>query len=216
MSDLTVYGVPGSPYYRGALLALEEKSIPYRLSFLQPGAGRSPEHLSRHPFGRIPVLDHGDFRLYETQAILRYVDGLSSNNPLQPTDARATARMNQILGIVDWYFFPTITVKITAERIMSQFFWQRGPNEETIAKALPEARVCIQELDRLKGSGPYLNGSAVTLADLMLVPQLEFFSHTPEAADLLRGTGLTEWMERMQTRPSMKATERDRLVQAAA
>ena len=124
--------------------------------------------------------------------------------------------MDQIAGIVDWYVFPTITVKITAERIMSQFFWQRGPNEDTIAKALPEARVCLQELDRLKGAAPYLTGTSVTLADLMLVPQIEFLTHTPEAADLLEGTGLAEWLGRMQTRPSMKATERDQLVKAAA
>ncbi|WP_371260902.1 glutathione S-transferase N-terminal domain-containing protein [Bradyrhizobium sp. Cp5.3] len=40
----------------------------------QAGTSRQPEHLTRYPFGRMPVLDHGDFRLYETQAILRYLD----------------------------------------------------------------------------------------------------------------------------------------------
>ncbi len=39
MSEVVVYGIPGSPYYRAALLGLEEKKIPYRLSFLPMGSG---------------------------------------------------------------------------------------------------------------------------------------------------------------------------------
>src|SRR6478752_2434516 len=122
-----------------------------------------------HPFGRVPILDHGDFRLYETQAILRYVDTLGSATApsLQPRDARAAARMNQIIGIVDWYVFPTISVGITAERLLSQRFWNRAADEATIAKALPGARVCLEELARLKGTSPFMVGDSVTLADLM-------------------------------------------------
>src|SRR5690242_9751250 len=108
MSELVVIGVPGSPYYRSALLGLEEKGLTYRPQFLKPGDSKAPEHLARHPFGRIPVLEHGDFRLYETQAILRYLDTLSTRSPLQLPDPKAAARMNQIVGIVDWYVFPTI------------------------------------------------------------------------------------------------------------
>ena len=75
MSDIVVYGVPGSPYLRSALLGLHEKQVPFRLAVLDGIAGaRTEEHRRRHPFGRVPVLEHGDFGLYETQAILRYID----------------------------------------------------------------------------------------------------------------------------------------------
>ncbi|MFW1447746.1 glutathione S-transferase N-terminal domain-containing protein, partial [Vibrio parahaemolyticus] len=69
------YGIPGSPYLRSVLLGLQEKGAGYRLAVFgrDLGAARSEEHLQIHPFGRIPILDHGDFRLYETQAILRYL-----------------------------------------------------------------------------------------------------------------------------------------------
>jgi len=215
MSELVVHGVPGSPYYRSALLGLEEKGVPYRLSFLQPGGSKSPEHLARHPFGRIPVLEHGGFSLYETQAILRYVDTLSSRPALQPQDPKTAARMDQIIGIVDWYVFPTITVKIVAERLMSQVFWQRPTNEETVAAAVPQARICIRELDRLKGSGAFMAGDSVSIADLMLAPHMEYFSAVPEGQAMLKGTGIEEWLARMQSRPSMQATQRDRLTKAA-
>lgn len=215
MSGFVVHGVPGSPYLRSALLGLEEKQLPYRLAPMPMGTAHSAEHLARHPFGRIPVLDDGDFRLYETQAILRYVDSLAPHNPLQPRDPQAAARMNQIVGIVDWYVFPQITVKIAAERLMSQAFWGRAANEETVAAALPVARTCMSELVRLKGSAPFLTGDSVSIADLMLAPQLIMFGMTPEGQALLKGTGLEEWTARMSARPSLQATERERLMQAA-
>jgi glutathione S-transferase len=68
MSEFIVHSVPGSPFGRAVLAILEEKGAPYRLAPLAPGAHRSPEHLARHPFGRVPALEHGGFSLYETQA----------------------------------------------------------------------------------------------------------------------------------------------------
>ncbi len=215
MSRIVVHGVPGSPYLRAALLGFEEKGIPYRLSALPLGYMRGPEGPQLHPFRRIPILDDGDFRLYETQAILRYVDALSAQPPLQPRDPKAAARMNQVVGIVDWYFFPQVTVKICAERLMAQQFWGRPTNEETVAKALPDARICIDELARLKGQADFMAGDTVSIADLMLAPQLAFFMLTPEGQAALKGSGLDEWLDRMTARPSMQATESKRLVQAA-
>ena len=217
MNDLVVYGVPGSPYLRSALLGLHEKGASYRLAILgrDTGAAGSTEHLKLHPFGRIPILEHGDFRLYETQAILRYLDAALPGVALQPTDARALARMSQIAGIVDWYVFPSISVGITAERFLSQRIWNRAADEANIAQALPRARLCLQELERLQGSAEFLAGDSLSIADLMVAPQLQFFRGTPEAAALMQGTSLDAWLKRMQARPSMQATEVERLKQAA-
>jgi glutathione S-transferase len=217
MNDFIVYGVPGSPYVRSALLGLHEKGSSYRLAVLGKdlGAARGEEHLRLHPFGRIPILEHNEFRLYETQAILRYLDAVLPGPSLQPQDPRAAARMSQIMGIVDWYVFPYISAGITAERFLSQLFWNRGPDESNIARALPQAWICVRELERLKGSAEFLAGDRLSLADLMVAPHLEFFRGTPEADKLLRGTSLDAWLQRMSARPSMQATQADRLRQAA-
>ena len=215
MSGIVVHGIPGSPYVRSALLGFEEKQVPYRFAVMPFGAARTSEYLRLQPFGRIPSMEHGDFCLYETQAILRYVDSLSPHNPLQPQPAKSAARMNQIAGIVDWYVFPQITVKITAERLMSQMFWGRGPDEEGVAKALPAARVCVEELQRLMGTAPFLAGDSISIADLMLAPHLAMFRMTPEGQNLLQDSSLDAWIDRMAARPSFQATERERLMQAA-
>ena len=215
MSDIVIHGVPGSPYVRSALLGFEERGIPYRLAVVAPGAHRGEEHLQRQPFGRIPAMAHGDFCLYETQAILRYADTLGSGPSLVPGDVHSAARMNQIVGIVDWYVFPSITVGVTAERLLSQHFWGRPTDEANIAKAMPVARTCIGELERLKGSGDFMAGNSVSIADLMLVPHLEYFRATPEGAELLRGTSLEGWLTRMGMRASMQATQAERLRRTA-
>src|SRR5262249_48194501 len=108
MSEFVVYGVPGSPFMRSVLVALEEKQAPYRIEALAPGATRTPEYRRLQPFGRIPAIRHGDFHLYETQAILRYIDAIYPGRPLQPQEPEAIGRMNQVIGINDWYLFPLV------------------------------------------------------------------------------------------------------------
>src|SRR3979409_886226 len=95
MSEFIVYSIPGSPFGRAALTMLEEKGASYRFSPVAPGTMRSPEHLARHPFGRVPVLQHGGFMLYETQAILRYLDRVLPTPALTPAATKHAARMDQ-------------------------------------------------------------------------------------------------------------------------
>lgn len=72
----TLYGEPYNVYARACRIALDEKGAPYRLVPLDVSAegGAPPDHLVRHPFGRIPAFEHRGFHLYETGAITRYVD----------------------------------------------------------------------------------------------------------------------------------------------
>ena len=84
MSDITVYGIPGSPFLRAVEVSLKEKGADYRLQPMSPAEMKTPEHLKLHAFGRIPIFEHGDFRLYETQAIIRYLDEIFIHPPLTP------------------------------------------------------------------------------------------------------------------------------------
>jgi glutathione S-transferase len=216
MSEIVIYGIPGSPYVRSVQMGVEEKAAPYRLEALEPRSNREAEHLARHPFGRVPVIDHGDYRLYETQAILRYLDASFPEPRLQPEDPRAIGRMNQLIGINDWYFFPKVAAVIVFNRIVGPVLLGTTPDEAAIEAALPIARTCIAELDRLLGDQAFFVGDRLSLADLMLAPQLDFLQATPEGRDLLAGTRLAAWLERMNRRPSMERTRRPERLRAAA
>jgi glutathione S-transferase len=215
MSDFTIYGVPGSPYVRAALLGLEEKRCAWRLHAMPFGAFKAPEHLTRHPFGRIPVMDHGDFRLYEVQAILRYLDRIIPEPRLTPRDPRAEARMNQICGITDWYFMPQVSAPITFQRIVAPKIG-RPVDEARIADAIPRAQVCVTEISRLLGDQPFMAGEEPSIADLMLAPHLTMFAETPEGVPMLHPhANIRSWVERMNMRPSMRATTWDKLHELA-
>jgi glutathione S-transferase len=215
MSDFTIYGVPGSPYVRAALLGLEEKRCAWRLHAMPFGAFKAPEHLTRHPFGRIPVMDHGDFRLYEVQAILRYLDRIIPEPRLTPRDPRAEARMNQICGITDWYFMPQVSAAITFQRIVAPKIG-RPVDEARIADAIPRAQVCVTEISRLLGDQLFMAGEEPSIADLMLAPHLTMFAETAEGAPMLQPhANIRSWVERMNARPSMRATTWDKLHELA-
>jgi glutathione S-transferase len=216
MSDITVYGVPGSPFLRAVEMGLREKGAAYRLEVLGPGEAKSEAHLKRHPFGRIPAFEHGDFQLYESQAILRYLDDIFPEPPLEPSEPRAAARMNQIIGINDWYLFPKVAVEIVGKRIIAPVFRGVPVDEAAVAAAVPLARTCFAELDRLLGSQPFHAGERLSIADLMLAPQLDFLAATPEGKSLLAGTRLEAWLRRMNARPSMIATQRPEALRGAA
>ena len=214
MTEVIVHGVPGSPYVRSALLGLQEKGAPHRLAAMGMGDGKSPQHLARHPFGRIPVIDHGDFQLYETQAILRYVDAVFPGTPLMPADPRAAARANQICGIVDWYLFPQVSATIGFQRVILPLMGGKT-DEAIVAAAVPNAERCFAVLDRMVASQPFMAGDQLSIADLMVAPHLDFLAVTPEGARLLAGAGLMSWLERMRMRPSMEATTPQKLGMAA-
>jgi glutathione S-transferase len=207
MSEVIIHGVPGSPYMRAAMLACEEKRAPYRVAPIAPGQQQSPERLALHAFGRIPTIDHGDFRLYETQAITRYIDAAFGPPTLTPADTRQMARMNQIIGIIDWYFFQLVGRTLVFQRVVGPVLFGRAADEAACAAAVPDAERTIGELNRLLGNNAFLAGDAVSHADLVAAPHLFYFAMAPEAGPIFeKNPGIKAWLDRMCARDSMQRT----------
>jgi glutathione S-transferase len=216
MSEFTVYSIPGSPFGRAVLATLEEKAATYRLMPVAPGTLRSPEHLARHPFGRVPVLEHNGFSLYESQAILRYLDRVLPAPALTPGDCKAAARMDQAMNVNDWYLFQGVANVIIFHRVVGPRLMGLTPDEAAIEAAMPKAHTVFTELARLLGEQPYFTGDAVSLADLLIAPQLAFFNQTPEWSVLSAPhANLVTWLARMEARPSFQATTWDRVAEMA-
>jgi glutathione S-transferase len=216
MSDFIVHTIPGSPYARAVLATLEEKGASYRIKPIEPGAQRRDAYLSLHPFGRMPVLQHDGFVLYETQAIQRYIERLLPSPALTPADARAAARMDQVMNINDWYLFQGVGNVIVAQRIIFPRLLGLMPDEAAIAAAMPKAHVVFGELARLLGDSDYFGGDSVSLADLSVAPQIDMFAGLPEWEPLTGAhPNLRAWLERMNARASLKATTWGRVAELA-
>jgi len=217
MAEVIVHTVPGSPFARAVLATLEEKQVSWQIAPLMPNQLREPAHLSRNPFGRMPAVEHGDFMLYETQAIVRYIDRVWPTPALTPTDARLAARMDQVMNINDWYLFQGCGNIIGFQRVVGPRVLGLTPDEAAIAAAMPHAHRVFRELSRLLGDGPYFAGEQLSLAEMMLVPQLDFLAQSPEWTALTAGLpNLVAWFDRTISRPSFQATGWDRLMKAVA
>ena len=75
MSSVRLYGFPLSTYVNVARLVLTHKGVFYEFHDLEPDMG-GPRHLALHPFYRVPILEHGDFRAYETAANIQAFEQL--------------------------------------------------------------------------------------------------------------------------------------------
>ena len=117
MTEVTLYGPHWSAYTRTARLTLIEKGVHHVLEEIDFSGGRGmpPEHLARHPFAKVPALRHGNYLLYETSAICRYVDAAFAGPPLQPADPKALGRMAQIVAILDAYLSAEIRMGYVSE-----------------------------------------------------------------------------------------------------
>jgi len=207
MARPIVYGPASSTYVWSTRLALAEKGVAHELVEIGLDEYREEPHLARHPFAKVPAFEHDGFALYETQAILRYIDEGFPVAPLQPTDLHQFARMSQIMGIVDAYIYPSIAGGILYNRILAPRLGL-PVDEAAVAASLPQARLCLAEIARLMGEQPFLVGERVSLADLMVIPLLYYFSRLPEGeAALAEQPSLRQWMRRLEERQSFQVTK---------
>jgi glutathione S-transferase len=206
---MNLYGLERSVYTRIARLTLEEKGVAYTLhetEIFGPD-GVPAEHFARHPFGRIPVLEHGGFQIYETTAIARYVDESCPGPSLQPADPRARARMNQVVGILDSYAYRPMVWGVFVERLRLPL--SGGvPDEARIAQSLAAARTCLSALVPLVEGTPFLVAPHLTLADVHAFPILAYLALAPEGRQLLAEFPvLDDWLTMMNSRASVQRTK---------
>jgi glutathione S-transferase len=210
MAHPIVYGPALSSYVWSTRLALAEKGVTHVLVEVPLGANREAPHLARQPFGKVPAFEHDGFTLYETQAILRYIEEAFSGPPLQPEDIKLFARMNQIIGIIDAYGWPSIVGAILVNRVLLPRFFGRAGDEAAIAAAVPRARLVLSEIERLMGENPFLVHEHLSLADLLACPLLWLFARSPEGeAAFAEHPRLSRWLTRMEARQSFAVTRPD-------
>jgi glutathione S-transferase len=206
MARPIVYGAAMSPYVWSVRLALAEKGVAHELVSVEPSEFRSEPHLSRHPFGRIPAFEHDGFALYETQAIMRYVDEAFAAAALQPIELHPFSRMNQIMGIVDAYLAPSLVGGVLFPRIVAPRLGL-PTDEAKVEASLPQVRLCLGEIARLADGQEFLAGEMLSLADLLAAPPLVYFKKFPEGqTQLSELPALAAWLGRMEERQSLNVT----------
>lgn len=203
MPTLEIIGFPLSNFVRTARIACHEKGVPYTLT---PAMPHSPEVNAIHPFGKIPVMRHGDLALYETRAICAYVDLAFDGAPLVPRDPIGAATTEQWISFVATGIDPVCLRRYLLGYVMSGLP-DGAPDRARIDAALPEMRQIFALLDRELGKRAYLAGDGFTLADAFLLPMIHFMPMVPESSEMLKASpNLSAWFERVSARPSARET----------
>lgn len=208
---LELHGYCHSVYAWIARLTLHEKGLTCRWVEVDPFAPDVPESfLEMHPFCRVPVLVDGEFRLYETGAIARYLDEAFDGPPLQPVAAQARARQAQIVSIIDSYGYWPLVRQVFAHGWYRQKSGE-APSAEELAAGLKEAARVLGALEQLAvPGGRFLLGALPTLADFHAFPMVAYFAMAEDGATLLqRYPNLAAWHAAMGKRPSAAATRPD-------
>ena len=202
-----LHGYRYSVYNRIARLVLLSKKVEHRTIEVDPFAELSEEYLLLHPFGRVPVLTHGAFRLFETSAITRYVDRAFEGRSLQPDSAAALARMDQVIAVIDAYAYWPMVRQVSSHGFFRPHLGEPSSREEVEA-GLEASRKVLSFLDGVAEEGEVLTGHDITLADCHLAPMMDYFVRAEEGkAALSPHRALRRWWDRASGLDVLKATD---------
>lgn len=191
---------PFSTFARRLTIAMIEKNIPYEpvMVDLATRAHRKPEYLAVNPYGRVPALEEDGFFLYESSAILQYLEATHPTPPLVPADAKGRAIVDMHLRLCDLEMGGPTGIIIFQKRFMPEARW----NLEAIAKAEKDIAKHLAIVSAQLGSNDYLVGNTYSLADIAYIPFLQFLGMVcaePPA-------NIKAWAERLLARPSSLQT----------
>src|SRR5713101_5201979 len=176
-----IIGSLRSTYTRVVRMVCEEKGIDYALTEKPLGA---PEILAIHPFGKMPVLRHGDFALCESKAIATYLDRSFPGPLLIPSDPCLAGLTEQWVSLVNTVMDATLI----RTYLFAHAFPKTAdgkPDRKAIDAVTPALRAQVAILDKAVAKSGYLVGDQFTFADINLLPILYRVGQFPEGAEAL-------------------------------
>ena len=181
MPTLQLIGAPQSNFVWACRIACGEKEVPYELVAVFP---HSPEVDAIHPFGKIPVMRHGDVTLCESRAILHYIDHAFPGAPLAPRDPVGAAQVEHWISLHNTAIDPVLLRQYG----LAYFFPgtpDGSPDRAAIEATLPKMEPHFALLDRAVAKTGYLVGDSLTVADMTVLPLLYYMTKLPESAGML-------------------------------
>lgn len=201
---LKLYSHPFSTFGRRVRIALQEKNIPCEQVLVDIAARkhREPEYLALNPYSRVPTLVDGDLVLYESTAILNYLEALFPEPPLIPADAQGRALVDMHMKLCDLQFTRQASTIIFPKRFLPKERW----DEALFAQMRAEIDKHLAILERQLGDNEYVVGNKYSLVEVCYAPFLEFL----DLIEVKQPPRIAAWKQRILTRPSAQQTKPER------
>jgi glutathione S-transferase len=202
---MKIFGNPMSTWTRRVTATLAEKQAKFDFEVLDftKGEHKAPANMARQPFGQIPSLTDGDFTLFESRAMIRYIDESLPGQSLTPKDPKGRARMEQWISVEMEQFNPG-----ASGIVYQEVFAPMMGGTSDIAKA-DEAKkklaYVLPILDAHLAKGPHFAGDQFTLADICFMPYTEYALNTSAKDLILSHKNFAAWWTRVSARASWKA-----------
>ena len=206
---LTLHYLSGSPFAWKVWLALEHKGTPYELRVVSRDGGdlATDQFRTLNPHRKAPVLEHDGFVLYESSAIIEYLEEVFPERPLWPSDIRGRAIARRVMAECQSSLYPPV------RRIVEAVLMDGGarPDEGAVTAALNEASAAAGILE---GSltAPFFNGDTPGASDYSLYPLSAIMARLEKSLaskgpsfDL--SESFIDWRARMSTQSIVVATQ---------
>jgi len=205
MVKTTVYGLAMSTCTRRVLVTLHEKKADFDLKPINFAAGehKSPAYLTKQPFGQIPYLEEGDFTLYESRAICRYLDETLPGTSLTPKDAKQRGLMEQWISI-------EMSHHKSADTIVSELFFKKmmggaAADQSVVDEASKKLNDLYKIMDKHLEGKTFLVGDSFTLADVVFMPYLAYLQNCEGFQNVLTPyPNVSKWWNTISSRDSWK------------
>ena len=205
---LTLCGFSASNYYNKAKLTLLEKSIPFEEELVW--LGEADKSLS--PLGKIPYLktEHGG--LSESGVIADYVNSLSAQTPLLPSDHYAAAKVREL----DTYI--NLHLELVARNLYPQALFGGKISDDVRDSTQKQLEKNIAGFAKLAKFSPFIAGDSFSMADCSAIVHLPLISTATKLVygkDMLADLPVRDYLTRMGERPAVQKVNADRKVSAA-
>ena len=201
---MKLYGFPPSPNTWKVRAAAHQMALPVELELVDQttGAQRKPEYLAINPTGRTPTLIDGDYKLWESAAILQYL-GSKKRTALWPDDAKARA---DIMRWQSWHLqhWSRGVNGFIFENLVKQILKMGDPDPKALAQAGELFHQDAAVLDKHLERHPYLVNDTLTLADFTVVAPL--FLAEQGKIPLEKYGNLRRWFGAQAALPAWKET----------
>jgi len=203
MPTLEIIGAPQSNYVWAVRMVCAEKGVAYEHKPVRP---HTPDIDAIHPFGKIPVMRHGDVELCESKAIATYIDRVFDGPKVIPEEPKAAAQVEQWVSLGNVEFD-----KLMIRQYVVGYAFPKEPGKpdmKAIGEAAEKMKPQIAVLDRAVAGTGHLAGDGFTLADINILPMLFYVNRFEEGKALLAGAkNLSAYMERHFARPSFQKSK---------
>ncbi|KAH8096466.1 hypothetical protein SO694_00009565 [Aureococcus anophagefferens] len=161
------------------------------------GEHKSPAFLKIQPFGKVPVLQDGDFTLFESRAIMKYV---LTGTPLCPGDAKEMAAVESAISVEYSYFTPAF-MPVYVERMLKK---KKGleADETKVAAAIEALGPVLDVVEALLEGKTYMAGPKFTMADISYMPYFHQFDALGIAELRDDRPNLKAWWATVSTMPN--------------